>query len=108
MRSLRATNPKPRHDRECGVGEIGGGATIADVVEAIGCVVVAGIGRVAFGSSGAVNELDAIEAMKVSCGDEDKSRVTTVCDEKLVLLRSEGERVGRLEAADALEMLAGV
>jgi hypothetical protein len=47
-------------------------------------------------------------AMKVSCGDEDKSRVTTVCDEKLVLLGGESERVGRLEASDALEMLAGV
>jgi hypothetical protein len=57
-----------REDRDCGVGKIGGGAAVADVVEAIGSVVEAGVGRVAFSGGGAVNQLDAIE------GDESQLR----------------------------------
>ncbi len=52
-------------DRDGRVGQIGGGSAVANVIESVGSVVVAGVGRIAMCGGGAVDELDAIEAMVV-------------------------------------------
>src|ERR1700738_4761813 len=52
-------------DRNSRVGQIGGGSAVANVIKSVGSVVVAGVGRIAMCGGGAVDELDAVEAMVV-------------------------------------------